>query len=246
MSSRVIPALDIIDGKCVRLTKGDYDTMKVYNDDPLDAAMLFNDGGIEYLHIVDLDGAKAAEPQNLKIVEKIKKKTQMSIDFGGGIKSRQSVIDSFNAGVDQITLGSLAVKDPDLVKSWIDELGAGQIIIGADTINGAIATDGWLETHSKDIFSFINDYVAAGGRHFLCTDIQKDGMLEGPSTKLYKSIIEKCPDAQIIASGGVSDMKDIEALKKIGVEGIIVGKALYEGKIEIDEISTKPKEELLD
>lgn len=244
--SLVIPAIDIIEGKCVRLTKGDYSTAKVYNQDPLEVAMSFADGGIEYLHVVDLDGAKAEEPKNLKLVEKIKKKTKVSIDFGGGIKSRQSVIDSFNAGVDQITLGSLAVKQPDLVKSWIDELGAGQIIIGADTINGSIATDGWQETHEQDIFGFINDYMKSGAKNFLCTDIQKDGTLEGPSLPLYKKILKNCPGVNLIASGGVSEMKDVESLKKIGVSAIIIGKAIYEGKIAIEDISTKPKEDLID
>lgn len=242
--SRVIPAIDILDGKCVRLQKGDYAKVKVYDQNPLDVAMSYKDGGIEYLHIVDLDGAKAEQPQNLKIIEKIKSKTKLHVDFGGGIKSRQSVIDAFNAGVNQVVLGSLAVKQPDLVKSWIDELGANQIIIGADTINGEIATDGWLETHKKDIFSFINEYISSGAKHFLCTDINKDGMLEGPNTSLYKQIKQKCEGVHIWASGGVTSMKDIETLTKLEVEGIIVGKAIYEGKILIDDIATnKPEEE---
>jgi len=244
--SRIIPAIDIIEGKCVRLTKGDYATKKVYHDNPVDMAIVFDDGGMEYLHVVDLDGAKASEPKNLKIIEKIKKKTDLKVDFGGGIKSRQSLIDSFNAGVDQITLGSLAVKQPELVKSWINELGGDQIIIGADTIEGAIATDGWLERFEKDIFSFINDYIAAGGKYFLCTDIQKDGMLQGPSLKLYTEIIENCPGVNLIASGGVSSIEDIEELKETGVEGIIIGKAIYEGNISIDEISTKPIQDIID
>lgn len=244
--SKVIPAIDIMEGKCVRLTKGDFSSKKVYKDDPFDVAMSFSDGGIEYVHIVDLDGAKSNEPQNLKIVEKIKKKTGLHVDFGGGIKTRQSLIDAFNAGVDQITLGSLALKQPDLAKSWIDELGAGQIIIGADSNNGAIATDGWTETHDQDIFSFINDFIAAGAKYFLCTDIQKDGMMEGPSKTLYKNIMEKCPGVQLIASGGVSSMKDVEDLKKLGVDSIIVGKAMYEGNIKIDDIATKVLDDLED
>ncbi len=244
--TRVIPAIDIIDGKCVRLQKGDYSKVKVYDEDPVTVAMSFDDGGIEVLHVVDLDGAKGQEPANLKILEKIKKKTSLKVDFGGGIKSRQSVIDSFNAGADQIILGSLAVTQPDLVKSWIEELGAGQIIIGADTKDNAIATNGWLETHNEDIFSFINNYIADGARHFLCTDIQKDGMLEGPNIALYKKIIAKCEGVQLIASGGVSSMDDVEKLKKIGVEGIIIGKAMYEDKIAISDISTKVVDELED
>lgn len=237
IETRVIPAIDIIDGKCVRLEKGDYATSKIYNDNPIDVAMSFKDAGIEYLHIVDLDGAKSEEPKNLKIVEKIRSKTKLAIDFGGGIKTRQSVIDSFNAGVEQITLGSLAVKDPDLVKAWIDELGGGRIIIGADTNGGKIATNGWLETFDKNIFDFINDYVASGAKYFLCTDIQKDGMLEGPSKKLYKKILDQCPGINLLASGGVSSMQDVIDLKELGVEGIIVGKALYEEKINIDDLS---------
>jgi len=241
--SRIIPAIDIIEGKCVRLSKGDYGTAKVYDESPLDVAMSFKDGGIEYLHIVDLDGAKADEPQNLKLIEKIKSKTKLHIDFGGGIKSRQSVIDAFNAGVNQIILGSLAVKQPDLVKSWIDELGADQIIIGADTKDGEIATDGWLESHKKDIFSFINEYISVGAKHFLCTDINKDGMLAGPNIALYKKIMDKCEGVHVIASGGISSMKDVEALEKLEVGAMIIGKAMYEGKIEIADIATIKEEE---
>lgn len=237
IETRVIPAIDIIDGKCVRLEKGDYASVKEYGKNPLDVAMAYKDAGIEYLHIVDLDGAKSDEPKNLKLVEKIRNKTKLKIDFGGGIKTRQSVIDSFNSGVEQITLGSLAVKDPDLVKSWIDELGGSRIIIGADTTGGKIATNGWLETFDKNIFDFINDYVASGARYFLCTDIQKDGMLKGPSMDLYKKILKKCPGINVLASGGVSSMQDVIDLKEIGVEGIIVGKALYEEKINIDDLS---------
>ena len=236
--SRIIPAIDIIQGKCVRLSKGDYATKKVYHDNPLDVAMSFEDAGIQYLHVVDLDGAKAKQPRNLRIIEGIKAKTNLAVDFGGGIKSKQSVKDAFNAGVDQITLGSLAVKEPTLVKSWIKELGTEKIIIGADTIDGAIATDGWLETYEQDIFEFINDYIAAGASYFLCTDIHKDGMLEGPSMDLYKEILEKCEGVKLIASGGVAGLSDVEDLVKLGVEGIIIGKAIYEGKIEIDELST--------
>jgi len=237
--SRIIPAIDIIDGKCVRLEKGDYATVKVYDNNPVDVAMSFEDGGIEYLHVVDLDGAKAEQPKNLKILEKIKHKTSLKVDFGGGIKGLQSVKDAFNAGADQITLGSLSVKDPDLVKSWLYDLGSESIIIGADTIDGAIATNGWLETHEKDIFSFINDYISAGAKYFLCTDIHKDGMLEGPSIDLYKEIQKKCEGVSLIASGGVSGMQDVNDLKKLGVEGIIIGKAIYEGRIDIGDLSTK-------
>lgn len=236
--SRIIPAIDIIQGKCVRLSKGDYATKKVYHDNPLDVAKSFEDAGIRYLHVVDLDGAKAKQPRNLRIIEGIKVKTNLEVDFGGGIKSKQSVRDAFNAGVDQITLGSLAVKEPTLVKSWIQELGTDKIIIGADTIDGAIATDGWLETYEHDIFEFINDYIAAGASYFLCTDIHKDGMLEGPSMDLYKEILSKCEGVKLIASGGVAGLKDVEDLKILGVEGIIIGKAIYEGKIDIDDLST--------
>lgn len=244
--SRIIPAIDIIEGKCVRLQQGDYATVKVYNDNPVDVAMSFVDAGIEYLHVVDLDGAKADEPKNLKILEKIKTKTKLKIDFGGGIKSLQSVKDAFNAGTNQITLGSLAVKQPDLVKSWIYDLGSNSIIIGADTIDGAIATNGWLETHKKNIFSFINDYISAGAKYFLCTDIKKDGMLEGPSIDLYKEIHKKCQGISLIASGGVSSMKDVNELTEMGVEGIVIGKAIYEGKIDIGDLSPKEEDDLND
>lgn len=236
--SRIIPAIDIIEGKCVRLTKGDYATKKVYDDNPVDVAKSFADAGIEYLHVVDLDGAKAKNPVNLQVLEKIKSATPMKVDFGGGIKSKEAATAVFNAGADQITLGSLAVKEPELVKQWITEYGSKSIIIGADTVDGKIATDGWLETYEYDIIGFINDYISAGAQYFLCTDINKDGMLQGPNTDLYKQILAECEGVKLIASGGVSGIQDVLDLQKIEVDGIIIGKAIYEGNIHIDDLST--------
>lgn len=232
---RIIPAIDIIDGKCVRLTKGDYNTKKIYNEDPLEVAKQFEDSGIEFLHLVDLDGAKSKHIVNCKTLEKIASKTNLKIDFGGGLKSDNDLRIAFASGANQITGGSIAAKDPETFKSWLDTYGNERIILGADCNDRKIATNGWLDSSDKEVLQFISDYQQEGIQQVICTDISKDGMLEGPSLELYKEIINKT-NVNLIASGGVSSIKDLEQLSEIGCEGAIVGKAIYEGNIELNEL----------
>ena len=239
---RIIPAIDIIDGKCVRLTKGDYDTKKIYNENPLEVAKQFESHGIEYLHLVDLDGAKAKEIINYKVLEQIATKTNLKVDFGGGLKSDEDLHIAFNSGAKQITGGSIAVKNPNLFTKWLETYGSTKIILGADSLNGNIAVSGWQESSDEELIPFIKNYQSKGIQYVICTDISKDGMLEGPSTKLYSEIIDQCSNAsknqsiKLIASGGVTSVEDIEALKAIGCEGAIIGKALYENKISIYDL----------
>lgn len=233
---RIIPAIDIIEGKCVRLSKGDYSTKKVYNEDPLEVAKSFEGAGLQYLHLVDLDGAKAKHIVNWKVLEKIATKTALSIDFGGGIKSNEDLKIAFESGAKQITGGSIAVKDPSLFQSWINAYGADKMILGADALDDKIAVSGWQESTNESIEDFIENYVEKGIEYVISTDISKDGMLEGPSFDLYKKILEKLPALKLIASGGVSSLQDLMQLKENGLEGAIVGKAIYEGKIKIDEL----------
>ncbi len=231
----IIPAIDIIDGKCVRLTKGDFSTKKEYSEDPAQIAQNFKDHGIEHLHVVDLDGAKQGRPANLEVLKEIKEKTDLFIDFGGGIKTLQNVKDAFKKGADQITAGSIAVKNPELVKEWIIEYND-KIILGADIKDGFIAIHGWQKVTARHIYSLIDSYLDAGIKTVICTDISKDGMLAGPDLSLYTKLVKKYPDLKIIASGGVSSMADLEKLKETGVFAAIVGKAIYEGRITLDEI----------
>ena len=237
---RIIPAIDIIDGKCVRLSKGDYSTKKVYSENPLEMAKRFEDSGIEYLHLVDLDGAKAKRIINHSVLEKIATNTNLSIDFGGGLKSDNDLNIAFNSGAKQITGGSIAVKDPELFKSWIQKYGSEKIILGADARNGFISTSGWLEDSDLKINDFIRGYLDLGLEYVISTDISKDGMLEGPSVELYRDLIKnsKANDQKLklIASGGVSEMKDLYELKDINCEGAIVGKAIYENRITLKEL----------
>ena len=233
---RIIPAIDIIEGKCVRLSKGDYDTKKIYNEDPLEVAQQFEDAGLQYLHLVDLDGAKAKHIVNWKILEKLATKTSLKIDFGGGIKSDDDLRIAFESGAQQITGGSIAVKEPVKFISWITAYGAEKIILGADAMDGKIAVSGWQEESDLEIEAFIKDYVTKGIEYVISTDISKDGMLEGPSFELYQSILEKLPDLKLIASGGVSSIEDLVKLKEHGLEGAIVGKAIYEGFIRLEEL----------
>ena len=233
---RIIPAIDIIEGKCVRLSKGDYDTKKIYNEDPLEVAQQFEDAGLQYLHLVDLDGAKAKHIVNWKVLEKLASKTQLQIDFGGGIKSDEDLRIAFESGAQQITGGSIAVKEPVKFTSWITAYGPEKIILGADVMDGKIAVSGWQEESDLEIESFIKDYVAKGIEYVISTDISKDGMLEGPSFELYQSILEKLPDLKLIASGGVSNIDDLVKLKEQGLEGAIVGKAIYENRISLKEL----------
>jgi phosphoribosylformimino-5-aminoimidazole carboxamide ribotide isomerase len=233
---RIIPAIDIIKGKCVRLTKGNYDTQIVYNEDPLEVAKQFQDHGIKYLHMVDLDGARSNKIINYKVLERVASKTDLIIDFGGGLKSNQDIKIAFNSGASQITGGSIAVKQPDIFYNWLVEYGKDKIILGADTINTKIAIEGWFEESDQEIIPFIQQYENKGIKYVISTDISKDGMLQGPSFDLYKKIIKKTPKVNIIASGGITSINDIVNLTQIGCEGAIIGKAIYEKKINLKQL----------
>lgn len=233
---RIIPAIDIIEGNCVRLTKGDFGTKKIYNENPLEVAKQFEDNGIQYLHLVDLDGAKSKRIVNYKTLELIATKTNLKIDFGGGLKSDNALKIAFESGANQITGGSIAVQEPVLFKSWIQKHGGDKIILGADCINRKIAINGWLQTSELDILEFIQEYEKHGIESVICTDISKDGMLSGPSTKLYKELIS-IANIRLIASGGVSNIQDLIELKALGCEGAIVGKAIYEGNVTLKKLS---------
>jgi phosphoribosylformimino-5-aminoimidazole carboxamide ribotide isomerase len=240
---RIIPALDIIDGKCVRLTKGDYSTKKIYNENPLEVAKQFEASGIEYLHLVDLDGTKAKQIVNYKILEQIASKTKLKIDFGGGIRANEDLHIAFNSGAKQITGGSIAVKNSKIFEGWLDKYGGTKIILGADCKNEKIAISGWQEESSLEVIPFIKNYQKKSIQYVICTDISKDGMLEGPSIDLYRSIINSCSNSngqaiKLIASGGVSSLEDINLLEDIGCEAVIIGKALYEGNIRLKDLET--------
>lgn len=233
---QIIPAIDIIDGKCVRLTEGDYSQKKIYNENPLEVALEFEDAGLRRLHLVDLDGAKAGKVINWKVLEQIATKTTLEIDFGGGIKKEEDVRIVLNSGALWATVGSVAVKDKAALINWMEIFGAEIFLLGADVKGEMIAVGGWLETSNINIYDFIVDYRRHGIKQIFCTDISKDGRLEGPSIELYQSLIEKNKDLHLIASGGVSSMHDLEALRDIGCAGAIVGKAIYEGRISINEL----------
>lgn len=235
---RIIPAIDIIDGKCVRLTQGDYAQKKVYNENPLEIAKSFEDAGLQYLHLVDLDGAKAGKVVNWDVIDSITKYTRLNVDFGGGIKTDEEISKLFEAGVKQVNLGSIAVKNQDLVRRWIEIYGADQIILSADVKNEKIAISGWLEDSSISIYDFIHDYLAKGIRYITCTDISTDGMLQGPNVALYKKLLQTFPEVKLIASGGVSSLNDLHDLQKIKVNGVIIGKAIYEGRISLTDLNT--------
>ena len=232
----VIPAIDLIDGACVRLTKGDYGTKQVYEKDPLVMAKRFEDAGIKRLHLVDLDGAKAGKVVNLSVLEKLVQETNLDIDFGGGIKTDNDLKSVLNAGAKWLTIGSLAVKDSKKMKSWIQTYGAELFILGADVRDGNIAVSGWLETSNLHWESFMLDYYQSGVRQFLCTDISRDGMLNGPSIDLYKEIMLRFPDCYLIASGGVSGKQDLVDLEEANIPAVVLGKAIYEGRITLNEI----------
>lgn len=241
---RIIPAIDIIDGQCVRLSKGDYSTKTIYSKNPLDVAKTFQDSGIEYLHLVDLDGAKAQHIVNYNILEDIATHTSLKIDFGGGLKSDHDLRIAFESGAHQITGGSIAVKDPNKFESWLKTYGSENIILGADCNRGTIAIQGWQEESSLEVLSFIDQYVKKGIKNVICTDISKDGMLQGPAFELYSSILKQNSEINLIASGGVSCFKDLEQLESLGCEGVIIGKAIYEGKISLkrlQEFNTNPE-----
>ena len=234
---RIIPAIDIIDGKCVRLSQGDYAQKTVYNENPLEVAKQFEDAGLRHLHLVDLDGAKARKVVNWKVLEAIVANTGLNVDFGGGLRTTEDVRKVLESGAAQITAGSIAVSDRETVLQWLTEFGAERIILGADAKDGRIATHGWLDDSGLDVLRFIDDYHRAGIRYVVCTDIAKDGMLQGPSTELYQHILAANKDVSLIASGGVSSIQDLRELKAAGLEAAIVGKAIYEGRITLKELS---------
>ena len=232
---RIIPAIDIIDGKCVRLSKGDYTTQKTYNENPLEVAKAFEDHGIDYLHLVDLDGAKSKNIVNHKVLETIATKTNLNIDFGGGLKTDNDLRIAFECGAKQVTGGSIAVKQPQVFSQWINTYGKDKIILGADVKGEFIATDGWLETSDQSLFEFLAHYQTQGVAYVICTDISKDGMLEGPSFALYKKILEQT-DLHLIASGGISHFDELPLLAEMGCEGTIIGKAIYENRISLKQL----------
>ena len=233
---RIIPAIDIIEGKCVRLTKGDFHTQKIYNENPLEVAKAFEDHGIKYLHLVDLDGAKSKHIVNHKVLETIATQTQLSIDFGGGLKTNQDVKIAFESGANQVTAGSIAVKQPEVFLQWLATYGPEKIILGADVKGEFIATNGWLETSKLKLFDFLTQYQAQGVVYSICTDISKDGMLMGPSFDLYQQILSKT-QLRLIASGGISKFEELPQLRDLGCEGTIIGKALYENRISLQQLS---------
>ena len=233
---RLIPAIDIIDGKCVRLSKGDYDTKKIYNENPLEVAKSFEAHGIQYLHLVDLDGAKSSRIVNYKVLEQIASKTNLKIDFGGGLKSDADLKIAFESGANQITGGSIAIKQPEVFKSWIQQYGADKIILGADAMNEKVAISGWLEESKEEVIPFIQGYQKEGIQYVICTDISKDGMLEGPSFELYQRILEQTKDLKLIASGGISTFDELPKLAELGCESTIIGKAIYEGRITLKQL----------
>lgn len=232
----IIPAIDLIDGKCVRLSQGDYDRKTVYNENPLEVAKMFEAAGITRLHLVDLDGAKAKHIVNHKVLELLSTKTNLIIDFGGGLKSDKDLEIAFNSGAQMVTGGSIAVKERDTFLNWLQKYGSEKIILGADAKDGNIAVGGWLETTELPVIEFISDFHKQGITKVISTDISRDGMLTGPSIELYQEILDKLPKVEIIASGGIAVMDDILKLAEIGVPGVIVGKAIYENKISLKEI----------
>ena len=233
----LIPAIDLIDGKCVRLTQGDYDTKKIYNEDPLEVAKLFEDNGMRRLHVVDLDGAREGRIINYRVLERLATRTSLVIDFGGGLKSDQDLEIAFNSGAAMVTGGSIAVKEPERFTSWIKTYGSQKIILGADAKNRKIAINGWQSTTEKELIPYIEDYQKSGIRTVICTDISRDGMLQGPATGLYREIREALPEIYLIASGGISSIDDIEQLESAGIPAVIFGKAIYEGRIKLSDLA---------
>lgn len=232
----IIPAIDIIDGKCVRLTHGDYTQKTVYNEQPLEVAKQFEDAGLQRLHLVDLDGAKAGGVKNWKVLESIAAKTGLAIDFGGGLKAEKDVQIVFDSGAALATVGSMAVKEKETFVGWLQRWGAGKFLLGADVKKEKLTISGWTEQTEIWIYDFIEEYRQQGVTQLFCTDVSKDGALQGPSTELYKTIVEKFPDLHFIASGGVSSLDDVYRLQEIGCKGAIIGKAIYEGRIQLAEL----------
>ena len=234
----IIPAIDIIGGKCVRLTQGDYSQKKEYGDNPLEMARRFEQAGIKRLHLVDLDGAKAKKIVNKEVLKSIAQNTGLKVDFGGGVQSDEDIELAFEYGASQVTGGSVAVRNPNLFEKWLQGHGSEKIILGADAKDRKIAIGGWEETTTADVISFIRNYVDKGIQYVICTDVAKDGLLQGPSVALYEDILREIPEVKLIASGGVSSLKDLEDLQRCGVYGVIVGKAFYEGRISLEELAS--------
>jgi phosphoribosylformimino-5-aminoimidazole carboxamide ribotide isomerase len=233
----IIPAIDIIDGKCVRLTKGDYAQQKVYNENPVEVAKKFADAGLQRLHMVDLDGAKAGKIINLKVLEDIAAATNLIIDFGGGVKNISDVGTILDSGASMVTIGSLAVKHPELLEEWLMEFSAERFLIGADVLDENIKISGWIEDGGINIYNFISKMLGLGANNIFCTDISKDGVMQGPSVELYKKIIAEHSEINLIASGGVSNIDDVLQLKEIGCKGVIIGKAIYEGLVSLQDLA---------
>ena len=232
----LIPAIDIIEGQCVRLTKGDYDQKTVYRNSPAEVAKEFEEIGFKRLHVVDLDGAKSKHIVNEQVLKAITAETQLVVDFGGGIKTDEDIEIAFAAGASMVTIGSIAVTSPDLFMGWLEKYGADRIILGADVRHGKISINGWKEDSSEDLLPFLKKYVDAGVRNVLCTEISKDGTLAGPAIELYQSMMAAYPELHLIASGGVSSIDDIKALEAAGIPAVVFGKAIYEGKINLNEL----------
>lgn len=232
----LIPAIDIIGGQCVRLTKGDYDTKKVYNEDPVSVAKEFEQYGIKRLHVVDLDGARSKHIVNDAVLRRITAETNLVVDFGGGIKTDEDIEKAIDAGASMVTIGSIAVTDPERSFEWIHRYGAERIVLGADVRNGKISINGWKEDSEEDLIPFLKKYLDEGVRNVLCTEISKDGMLQGPAIELYKEVMKAYPTCHLIASGGVSSKQDIEDLEKAGIPAVVFGKAIYEGRIKLSEL----------
>ncbi|HWV30860.1 MAG TPA: 1-(5-phosphoribosyl)-5-[(5-phosphoribosylamino)methylideneamino]imidazole-4-carboxamide isomerase [Dyadobacter sp.] len=233
---QIIPAIDLIEGKCVRLTQGDYGQKKIYNENPLEVALQFEDAGLKRLHLVDLDGAKAKKVVNWKVLEKIASKTSLHVDFGGGVQSDDDLKIAFESGAKQVTGGSIAVKQPDLFEHWLKTYDGDKIILGADAKNEKIAVSGWEEGTSIWVYDFVEEYVEKGVKYTISTDVAKDGLLQGPSFDLYKNLQDKCPDLNIIASGGIAGIEDVEKLAEMNIYGVIIGKAIYENRISLADL----------
>lgn len=235
---RIIPAIDIIGGKCVRLSQGEYESKKVYNDNPLEVAKMFEDNGIQYLHLVDLDGAKAKHVVNYKVLDEISRKTKLTIDFGGGIKSDDDIRKVFECGAKQVTVGSIAISEPETMEKWLTAYGRDKIILGADVKEGMVAISGWQTVSSQGLSTFIKYYQEKGIKYVICTDISKDGMMQGSSVKLYRQLRDEFPELLFIASGGVNTVAELQVLEEMGMDGAIIGKAIYEGNITLPQLNT--------
>jgi phosphoribosylformimino-5-aminoimidazole carboxamide ribotide isomerase len=235
----LIPAIDIIGGQCVRLTKGDYDQKTVYRDSPAEVAREFEKIGFKRLHVVDLDGAKSKHIVNEQVLQTITAETRLTVDFGGGIKTDEDIEKAFTAGASMVTIGSIAVTNPNLFIGWLEKYGADRIILGADVRHGKISINGWKEDSSEDLLPFLKKYVDAGVRNVLCTEISKDGTLAGPAIELYRQVMAAYPELHLIASGGVSSIEDIQALDVAGIPAVVFGKAIYEGRIDLNELREK-------